>query len=322
MATDNQNRRSGPARGLRRISNRIESLGDEQFVYLLLAPTFLILLIFAFWPVLRTLQISFHANNIWGASDVGAFVGLSNYVELFDPNNPYLTNPFFDLNHPFESSVTVTAIFTVIGVSIEAVLGVLWAVVLDRSFRGRRWVRLIVLLPWGVPIAIHGMIFYLLFSPGVSFLVEPLANLGLISAAPLSVASNALFLAIIADIWKTTPFIALIVLASMQSIDRDLYDVAKVNGATRWQQFRMITYPLILPALLVAILFRIIQALKVYGIIEIMSGCNTVPTLSCAVVSTFQTRYYGTSAAVAFVTAILVGAVVSVYLARFREDVL
>lgn len=298
----------------------IETLTDTQFVYLLLAPTFVILSVFAFWPLVRTFFISLHENNIWGAADIGGFVGLQNYIDLFTGREKvFLSQPLIDLSTPYQSALIVTFIFTIVSVVVEAFLGIVWALVLDRSFRGRRWVRLAVLLPWGVPVAIHGMMFFLLFSPGIGFLVDPLHQLGLISQAPLAAPSEALWLAIIADVWKTTPFVALITLAAMQSIDRDLYDVAKVNGASKWQQFRLITYPLILPALLVALLFRTIQALKVYGIVEIMAGCNTVPTLSCMVVRTFQSRYYGTSATIAIVTAMIVGVFVSGYIVQFRK---
>ena len=299
----------------------IETLNDTQFVYLLLIPTFVVLSVFAFWPLVETFVMSLHENNIWGAADIGEFVGLQNYIDLFTGKEQvFLSQPLLDLSTPFQSALIVTFVFTVVSVVIEAILGIAWALVLDRSFRGRRWVRLAVLLPWGVPVAIHGMMFFLLFSPGIGLLVEPLHQFGLISQAPLSIPSEALWLAIVADIWKTTPFVALITLAAMQSIDRDLYDVAKVNGASKWQQFKFITYPLILPALLVALLFRTIQALKVYGIVEIMAGCNTVPTLSCMVVSTFQSRYYGTSATIAIVTALIVGVFVSGYIFQFRKE--
>lgn len=298
----------------------VETLSDTQFVYLLLVPTFVVITVFAFWPLVSTFFISLHENHIWGAADIGGFIGLQNYIDLLTGREKvFLSHPLFDLDTPFQSALIVTFLFTIISVVIEALLGIAWALVLDRSFRGRRWVRLAVLLPWGVPVAIHGMMFFLLFSPGVGLLVEPLNQLGLISQAPLAAPSEALWLTILADIWKTTPFVALITLAAMQSIDRDLYDVAKVNGASKWQQFKLITYPLILPALLVALLFRTIQALKVYGIVEIMAGCNTVPTLSCMVVSTFQSRYYGTSATVAIVTAMIVGVFVSGYIIQFRK---
>lgn len=305
----------------RRLVYWIEGLSDAQFAHLLLVPTFSLLLVIAFWPLVRTFEMSLHADSIVQAAALGEFTGIDNYVGLFTGDlETLLPRPFFDLEQPFKSSLIVTVIFTVVSVFIEAILGVAQAIFLDRTFRGRRWVRLVILLPWAVPIAIHGMMFFLLFSPGIGFAVQPLHELGLVSSAPLSSSTDSLLLIIIADIWKTVPFITLIVLAGMQTIDRDLYRVAEVSGASTWQRFRQITVPLVLPALLVALLFRSIQALKVYGIIEIMAGCNTVPSLSCMVVSTFRQRFYGTSSTIAIFTAVTVAVFVSVYLYRFREE--
>lgn len=305
----------------RRFLYWVERLSDTQFVYLLLTPTSILLAILAFWPLLRTIEMSFYADSIIQAGALGDFVGIQNYIDLFTGDlSTLLPAPFIDLNRPLQSSLIVTLVFTIVSVFIEAVLGVVQALFLDRTFRGRRWARLIVLLPWAVPIAIHGMMFYLLFSPGIGFGVEPLHNMGLISSAPLSNTKDSLLIIILADIWKTTSFVTLIVLAGIQTIDRDLYNVAKVSGASKWQQFKEITFPLILPAVLVALLFRSIQALKVYGIIEIMAGCNTVPSLSCMVVGTFRQRFYGTSATIAVFTAVVVAIFVSIYLYRFREE--
>jgi multiple sugar transport system permease protein len=181
-----------------------------------------------------------------------------------------------------------------------------------------------IIIPWAVPIVIQGMIFFLLFQPNIGFLIGTAENptflnsLG-ISTTPLRNTVDSLTLIIVADVWKTTAFMALLILAGMQSIDRSLYDVAKVAGASPWQQFKMITFPLILPTILVAMLFRTIAAMRVYGIIETMAGCSTVPSLSCLVVTTFNSRLYGTSATVAFVTAAIIAVVVSVYIFKFAD---
>jgi multiple sugar transport system permease protein len=168
------------------------------------------------------------------------------------------------------------------------------------------------------------MIFFLMFQPNIGFLIGTTENPTLlntlgISTTPLRNTVDSLTLIIVADVWKTTAFMALLILAGMQSIDRSLYDVAKVAGASPWQQFKMITFPLILPTILVAMLFRTIAAMRVYGIIETMAGCSTVPSLSCLVVTTFNSRLYGTSATVAFVTAAIIAVVVSVYIFKFAD---
>lgn len=305
----------------RRFLYWVERLSDEQFVALLLTPTTLLLAAIAFYPLLRTIHMSMHADSLFEQAALGEFAFLQNYVAIFTGDiETMMPRPFFDLSAPLHSAVIVTILFTVVSVFFEAILGVAMAIFLNETFRGRRMVRTVILLPWAVPIAVHGMMFYLLFTPGVGFATEPLNQLGLISSAPLASSRDALILIITADIWKSTPFITLIVLAGLQTIDRDLYRVGKVAGASKWQRFREITVPLIMPALLVALLFRTIQALKVYGIIEIMAGCNTVPSLSCMVVATFQQRFWGTSSTIAVFTALIVGVFVSIYLFRFRKE--
>lgn len=305
----------------RRFLYWVERLSDEQFVALLLTPTAILLAAIAFYPLLRTINMSMHADSLFEQAALGEFVFLQNYIDIFTGDlQTMMPRPFFDLSSPLQSALIVTIVFTVVSVVCEAILGVTMAIFLNETFRGRGVIRTIILLPWAVPIAVHGMIFYLLFTPGVGFAADWLNQLGLVSSAPLASSGDALLLIITADIWKTTPFIALIVLAGLQTIDRDLYRVGKVAGASRWQRFREITVPLLMPALLVALLFRTIQALKVYGIIEIMAGCNTVPSLSCMVVSTFQQRFWGTSSTLAVFTALVVGVFVSIYLLWFREE--
>ncbi|MFC7156299.1 carbohydrate ABC transporter permease [Halomarina halobia] len=299
----------------------IETLDETQFAYLLLTPVFLLLGLIAFWPLLSTFQMSLLADQVTGAQRLGEFVGFQNYVELFTGQKA-LVNPFFSLETPLQSALVVTLVFTVVSVFFETIIGFGQALVLDQDFRGRRWVRVAIILPWAVPIVIQGMIFYLMFQPGVGFAVEPLANLGLITSQPLNDLGSSLLLIIVADIWKTSAFMALLILAGLQSIDRSLYDVARVSGASRVQQFRFITLPLVLPTVVVAMLFRTIDAARVFGLIEASgAGCTTVPSLSCQVVTTFLTvGRYGTAAAIAFTTAALIGLLVAVNIYRLAKE--
>jgi multiple sugar transport system permease protein len=311
----------------------MESLTETQFAYFLLTPALLILLVIALYPLIQTFGYSLYADQLTGSARLGQFVGLQNYIDLFtgarDFALPSAFLPTFTSSFPFvtgiySSALMVTLIFTFVSVLFETLLGFVQALVLDQDFRGRRWVRVAIIIPWAVPIVIQGMIWYLMFQPNIGFLVgsadDPafLNMLGL-SYTPLRNTADSLFLIIVGDVWKTTAFMALLILAGLQSIDRSLYDVAKVSGATKWQQFKMITFPLILPTVLVAMLFRTIGAMRVYGIIETMAGCTTVPSLSCLVVTTFNNSMYATSATVAFVTAGLIGIVVSVYITKFAD---
>ncbi|NGM69662.1 sugar ABC transporter permease [Natronolimnobius sp. AArcel1] len=335
MSTDNltdgpvqQSDRSGP---LVAITRWIENLGETGLAYLLLSPVFLLLGAVALYPLLRTFELSLFQNVL---SDP-EFVGFQNYVALFtgeaNPRMPGSTTflpgvstsgsfPFVHVEGLLRSALAVTLIFTVVSVFFETVIGFGQALVLDQEFRGRRWVRAAIIIPWAIPIVIQGMIFYLMFHPSTGFLTEYLANFGIVAETnTLNDPASSLLIVTVADIWKTTAFMALLILAGLQSIDRNLYDVAKVAGASKWQQFKLITLPLVLPALGIAILFRTIDAMRVYGLIDSVSGCTTVPSLSCMVVETFNTNR-GLASAIAFVTAgVIAIAVMGVIYQQYKE---
>ena len=316
-ATGTETRRSGPYQAATRW---MENLSEAQFAYFLLTPVFVILAVIAFWPLLSTFWMSLHADSLVGASRVGEFIGLENYVELFT-GQKNLIRPFFSLSNPFQSALTVTLIFTVVSVFFETLIGLGQALVLDQDFRGRRWARVAIILPWAVPIVIQGMVFYLMFLPSVGFASAPFQALGLFPAQPLIDSSSATIIVIIADVWKTSAFMALLILAGLQSVDRSLYDVARVAGASKWQQFKMITFPIILPTVLVAMLFRTIAAARIYGLIETVTACSTVPSLSCLVVETlFSSGQYATAATIAFVTAAQIGIFVMIYIVQYARE--
>jgi multiple sugar transport system permease protein len=311
----------------------MENLSETQYAYLLLTPALLLLGAIAFWPLLATFRLSLFADAITGTATVGEFVGIQNYVDvLTGQRNALMPAPFIpeslSVSALFGSALTVTLIFTLVSVFFETLFGFGQALVLDQDFRGRRWARVAIIIPWAIPIVVQGMMFYLFFAPGVGLFVGDsalsLQGLGLIGDSPLQTTQDATFIAIVADIWKTTAFMALLILAGLQSVNRDLYDVARVAGASPWQRFKMITLPIVLPTVLVAMLFRTIQAMRVYGIIEASGvGCTTVPSLSCVVITSFfgGTRLVGTAATVAFLTAGFIAIVVTGYIVLYaRED--
>lgn len=306
--------------GLARLNDRVETLNDEQFAYLLVLPVFLMLSVVAFWPLLNTFEMSLHANQLGGSGYAGEFVGLKNYVEILTgERDVFLSSPFLDLDQPLSSALIVTFILTVFNVGLSVLMGFGEALIMDQDFQGRRWVRLAILIPWAVPIVIQGMIFYLMFIPGVGFATPVLHDLGVISKTPLVDPKSSILIIVMANVWKTSTFVALLLLAALQSIDRELYNVAKVAGASRWQLFRLISLPLIAPTLMIVLLFRTIQALKVYGIIEVVSSCSNVPSLTCMVVTTFSSRRFASAAAIAVITAVIIGIVLTGYLVRFAN---
>ncbi|WP_425601083.1 carbohydrate ABC transporter permease [Halosolutus halophilus] len=314
------------------VVNWMENLSEAAYAYLLLFPAFALLALIAFYPLLRTFVISLRADQTRGMDPLGAFVGVENYVDILTGNarlarqflDVGLTSsiPFIELGTPFfQQALFVTLAFAVISVVMETVIGFGQAYVLDQDFRGRRWVRVAIILPWAVPIVIQGMIFFLLFQPTVGFGSDLMQSLGIFSGTPLANSRDAFIIILVADIWKSSAFMALLILAGLQSVDRSLYDVARVAGASPWQRFKLITLPLVMPALLVAMLFRTMDAMRVFGLIESTAGCTTVPSLSCLVVEAMfgGTRIYATAAAVAFATALVIGLIIAVYVLLFRD---
>ncbi|ARS88320.1 carbohydrate ABC transporter permease [Natrarchaeobaculum aegyptiacum] len=314
------------------VVNWMENLSEAAYAYLLLLPAFALLTLIAFYPLLATLVTSLREDQTRGAEPLGDFVGLDNYVDILTGNARLARQfvdvglstsfPFVELGTPFlQQALFVTIAFAVISVTLETIIGFGQAYVLDQEFRGRRWVRVAIILPWAVPIVIQGMIFFLLFQPEVGFGTDVMQWLGVFGPNPLADSQDAFIIILIADVWKSSAFMALLILAGLQSVDRSLYDVARVAGASPWQRFKRITLPLVLPALLVAMLFRTMDAMRVYGLIESSAGCTTLPSLTCLVVEAMfgGTRIYATAAAVAFSTAVVIGIIISVYVVFFRD---
>ena len=315
------------------VVNWMENLSEAAYAYLLLIPAFALLAFIAFYPLVMTFVMSLREDRTRGFEPLGGFVGAENYVNVLSGDarlaqqfvDVGLTSsfPFLELGTPLlQQALFVTLLFAIFSVLFETIIGFGQALVLDQDFRGRRWVRVAIILPWAVPIVIQGMIFFLLFQPTVGFGSDLMQSLGIFGPDPLASSQDSFIIILIADIWKTAAFMALLILAGLQSVDRSLYDVARVAGASPWQRFKLITLPLILPALLVAMLFRTMDAMRVYGLIESTAGCTTVPSLTCMVVEAMfgGTRIFATAAAVAFLTALVIGLFISVYVLLFRDS--
>jgi len=307
-----------------RVGTWTENLSEQAYAYMLLVPAFAVLLLFAFWPLASAVRTSFFADVITGTGRVGEFAGLTNYVQLLTNTNALAPAAFLDPSFQtpiLQQALTTTVLFAVLSVTGETVLGFFYALLMRGEYQGRRLVRLLIIIPWAIPIVIQGMIFFLLFRPGYGLFTGPLQQLGVFSSLPLNTTFDGFVIATVADVWKTSAFMALLILAGLESVNQDLYEVADVMGASRWQRFRYITFPLVFPVLMVAMLFRTMGALRVYGIIEATSvGCSTVPTMSCLVVQLMfgSSSLYGSAAAASVLIAIVVGLFISVYIVVIR----
>jgi multiple sugar transport system permease protein len=302
--------------------NWLETQSEATFAYILLAPAFLLLTIIAFYPLIRTFSFSLLADQAAAANPFGAFVGVDNYVALLT-GEALLPQQFFDPSFAtpiLQQALFVTLAFAIISVFFETLIGFGQALVIDQDFYGRRWVRVAIIIPYAIPIVIQAMIFFLMFNPTIGFGTDFMQWLGVFGDNPLATSSDSFIIVLVADIWKTSAFMALLILAGLQSVDRGLYDVARVSGASPWQQFKYITLPLVAPALLVAMLFRTMDAMRIYGLIDATAGCQTVPSLSCLVITALQeTRRWATASSVAFLTAVVIGVLVVFYLFSLRD---
>jgi multiple sugar transport system permease protein len=226
----------------------------------MLLPAVILLGGVAAYPVARTLLLSFYKANL-ATGFAERFVGLENYGRLFYDSRFWL-------------SLRNTALFTFFSVGLEFLLGLVSALLLHQSFRGRGIVRAVAMLPWALPTAVMALAWSWIFNDTFGVLNDLLLRLGLIkeNIAWLGQPGSAMVAMIIADVWKTTPFMMIIMLAGLQSIPEELYEAIRLDGASRWQEFRLITLPLLRPALVLALLFRAIAAFGVFDLVYILTG--------------------------------------------------
>ena len=228
---------------------------ERRTAYYMVLPTLVIILTVAFYPIFYSIWLSLHDATL---NSLGNFVGIQNYVEMIQ-------------NGDFREALFNTTVFTVVSVSIEFVIGLAIALAINRAFRGRGLVRAAVLVPWAFPTAIAAAMWRLMFQDQVGIIQYIVSSLGIISEPILNDRTLLLIAAIGVDAWKTMPFMALLILAGLQTIPGDVYEAARVDGASVIQRFFSITLPLLKPAILVALLFRTLDAWRIYDLFWVMS---------------------------------------------------
>jgi ABC-type sugar transport system permease subunit len=249
--------------------------GQGRRAAFLIIPTVVLLGIVIIYPIISAIVLSFTKDpgldKATGVFVSGGSAGFSNYthwlLQQCNSATGKISCPPGTTGSQFYSAVGVTVFFTVISVAIEVVLGMWFALIMNRKFKGRAILRAAVLIPWAIPTAVTAKLFYFIFAyDGIANHLLHTHILWTGDAWP------ARFAIIIADVWKTTPFMALLILAGLQVIPTEVYEAGAIDGASKWQQFRLITLPLVKTALMVAVLFRTLDVLRIFDLPWILTG--------------------------------------------------
>ena len=232
---------------------------EQRTALIFLLPALILLLLVFGYPIIRAFWLSLFTKNL-GTELQPIFAGFDNYIRMLGDGR-------------FWNSLWTTTIFTTASVIIELLLGLGIALVLNQKFVGRGVMRTVAILPWALPTALIGLAWAWIFNDQFGVANDILLRLGFIDTGInwLGEPTLAMIAVIFADVWKTTPFISILLLAGLQSISPDLYEAHSIDGASSWQSFRQITLPLLMPQILIAMLFRFAQAFGIFDLIKVMT---------------------------------------------------
>lgn len=272
----------------------MKSFSERRLAWAFVAPALAVLALIAVFPLGWAVWESLHRHDLRMPWLGRPFVGLDNYVDLArDPR--------------FRASLGHTLLFTVASVALELILGLVLALAMDRTFRGRGAVRAALLIPWALPTVVAALLWRFLFDSQAGIVNAALVGIGLLDEPLVWFVRpvTAWVPVILADVWKTTPFVAILLLAGLQGIPRDLYESAAVDGAGRWKQLLHVTLPLLKPAFLVAMIFRTLDAFRVFDLIYVLTGggpgTSTEPVALYTFNTLFQNLRFGYGAALSVV---------------------
>lgn len=289
----------------RSASSQVFFRREKRLAALFVAPAVAAIVAVAIFPILSALWLSLNRKML--IFNISKFVGLDNYLFLMkDPR--------------FWNALANTAYFTLASVALEVLLGLAVAMALNRAFKGRNLVRAAVLLPWAIPTVVSARMWEWIYSPDLGILNYLLKSLG-VAAGDINWLGDgflAMHAAIMVDVWKTTPFAALLIYAGLQVIPDELYKAAKVDGADWARRFWHVTLPLLKPVILITLLFRTLDAFRIFDAIYVLTNggpANTTETLSIySYKLLFQTLQFGYGSAVAVVTFLCVMAISFFYI--------
>jgi multiple sugar transport system permease protein len=274
---------------------RSRGIGERRLAQYMLAPSLILIALVAAYPILYAIWLSLHDYSVVnpGVSrwDIGG-----NYSEALRSDE-------------FWAAFRTTFVFTFFSVAAETIIGLGMALAMHAAFKGQGVLRTVILVPWAVLTVVTAIMWRTMFEAPLGLVPSILETIGIGEEIVwLGERPYALIVMIVADVWKTAPFMALLILAGLQVIPGDIYEAAKVDGATAWQRFRKITLPLLTPAILVALIFRTLDALRIFDLPYVLTkGANGTTTLSLIAQQTFaENRIYGLGAAYSILTFITV----------------
>ena len=310
---------SGRQNGLQRY--RDLRFSEEELAVILLTPVVSFLCVVSFYPIFDTIMASLHSGYVLEMNP-RQFVGLENYRSLLGDG------PLLDriLNGGgFWNALRVSLIYTFVSVPIELVLGLGLALLLNREFKGKYFAQAAILFPWAIPTVINARIWAWMFNGQYGVVNDLLIRIGIFeSAFPfLAKPDTALIAMLFITIWKTSSFMALILLAGLQSIPDHLYEAARMDGASRVRQFWDITLPLLKPTLLVALIFRTLPAFQAFGLPFGLTGGGPASATTTLVLFdhqlTFNRLNFGEGAATATIITLIAAAIAMIYVQTLYE---
>jgi trehalose/maltose transport system permease protein len=301
-----------PARRSRLSRSRLRS------AWLFLTPMIVVLALVAGWPLLRTIWFGFTDASL---ADLSAtqFIGLENYYSVYDGEAYGLI-----VDPSWWNAVWNTIWFSAVSVSIETALGLIVALVLNADFKGRALVRAAVLIPWAIPTIVSAKMWGWMLHDQFGVLNDILMGIGLLSQPVAWTADpqTAMWAVVMVDVWKTTPFMALLILAGLQMLPSDCYEAARVDGIHPVKVFFKVTLPLIRPAIMVAVIFRALDALRIFDLIYVLTS-NSSDTMSMSVYARqqlvdFQEVGYGSAASTLLFLVIAALTIATITLGKVR----
>lgn len=250
--------------------SRVLARRERRAAWLFLAPAIVVLLLVAAWPLSKTFYLSLTDAN-FGNPDQYGFVGLRNYTDVLD-------------DRLWWKSLSNTLFFTVASVGIETVLGIAIALLLNQAIPGRGMLRASILIPWAIPVVVSAKIWEWMLHDQFGVINAVLTHLGVIERGLAWMAEPGLVLWVIVfvDVWITTPFMVLLILAGLQMISKEVLEAAYVDGVPAWRRFVSITLPLLRPSIGVAVLFRTLDALRMFDLSYVLGG-NSQKTMTVSI---------------------------------------